>query len=394
MRVNLRKRLGLVLALILCLNLPGFAPAARAEAEAKSLMLFIADGMGPGLLTIGMIFSEMELGSELNMTVLGNGGVTGLVRTESADKLVTDSAAAGTAMACGRKTDNGRLGVLPDTTSIENIFEVALRHGKSVGVVSSTSVTHATPACFIAHHKYRSWEWDIAAQIAESDATVVLGGGSKFFLPPERGGGRRGGDLTVVAAERGFEVVFDKEAMLASEADRLMGLFAHENLPFELERDTAAVPSLVEMTAKAIEILSLNENGFMLMVEGGRIDHAAHENDIDDTVRDLLAFDEAVGYAMEFQASSSGVSLIVTADHETGAPAVTAMQGGYSGYPGIDQYHTLDDEASPVVRWVSEDHTATMVPVFAEGPGRERFTGIMDNTDIHKNMMEILGFED
>lgn len=382
-----------VLVLIILAGLLGPSASARAEAEAKSLMLFIGDGMGPGILTIGMLFSEWELESELNMVTLANAGATGFVTTYSADKLVTDSAASGTAIACGKKTDNGKVGVLPDETPIDNIFDIAIKQGKSLGVVTSTSVTHATPASFLAHHKYRSYEWDIAVQVAESDATVILGGGSKYFLPPERGGGRRGGDLTLVAEERGFEVVYDRDGLLASEADRLLGLFAPENTPFERERDPETVPSLAEMTAKAIEILSQNENGFLLMVEGGRIDHAAHQNDIDDTLLDLLAFDEAVGSAMEYQAGNPDVALIVTADHETGGPAITAAVGGYGGYPDIDQYHTLDDETSPVVRWVSGDHTATVVPVFAIGPGRGRFTGIIDNTDIFYGMMDILGFE-
>jgi alkaline phosphatase len=379
---------------------PGFAvddvpgsPGSGTGPRAESIILFIGDGMGIGMLTIGLIYSEMELGRELNMVRLANAGSTGLATTQAADKLVTDSAASGTAIACGRKTNNGRVGTLPEGERAENIFEIAVSHGKSVGVVTSTSVTHATPACFLAHHKYRSYEWDIAQQIVESDAVVVLGGGSKYFLPPERGGGRRGGDLTLVAEEKGFEVVFDRQAVLASEAGRLMGLFGQENTPFERERDAETVPSLAEMTAKAIEILSRNERGFMLMVEGGRIDHAEHENDIDDALMDLLAFDEAIGSAMEFQQANPGVVVIVTADHETGGPAITAAEGGYGGYPNIDQYHTLDDEASPIVSWVSGDHTASMVPIFAVGPGHERFSGIIDNTDIFHAMVDILGFE-
>ena len=396
--MNNKNLIAVALTFILLLGPLGSYSQARAEAEAeaeaKSLMLFIGDGMGPGILTIGLIFYRMELGSDLNMVTLANSGVTGYANTYSADKLVTDSAASGTAIACGSKTDNGKVGVLPDETPVENIFDIALRQGKSVGVVSTTSVTHATPACFTAHHKYRSYEWDIAQQVAESDAAVILGGGSKYFLPPERGGGRRDGDLTVVAEERGFEVVYDRDAMLASDADRLLGLFAPENTPMERERDADSVPSLAEMTAKAIEILSRNENGFILVVEGGRIDHAAHDNDIDDTLLDLLAFDEAVGYAMGYYAENPEVALIVTADHDTGGPAITAGEGAYEGYPDIDQYHTFDDETSPVVRWVSGHHTATMVPVIAAGPGRDRFTGIMDNTDIFYSMMEILGLEE
>jgi len=393
--MNKRNRVGIVLAFIISLGALGvaFQAGAAEEAGARGVILLIGDGMGPGILSIGKMYSDMELDAVLSMEHLANRGATGYMSTYSADKLVTDSAASGTALACGEKTDNGKVGVLPDTTSVVNIFDIALLRGVAVGAVTTTAVTHATPACFLAHHRYRTYQWDIAAQIAETDAAVVLGGGSKYFLPPERGGGRRDGDLTTVAEGRGFEVVYDRDAMLASDADRLMGLFAPENIPFELDRDMDSVPSLTEMTAKAIEILSRDEDGFVLMVEGGRIDHAEHENNIAHALADFLAFDAAVGYVMEYQEENPNVTVIVTADHDCGGPAITAMKGGYSGYPDIDQYHTLDDESSPVVRWVSGDHTANLVPVFAIGPGEERFSGIIDNTDIFFSMMEILGLE-
>ena len=337
--MNNRSLIAVALTFLMLMGLLGAAPVAEAEAEAASVILLIGDGMGPQILSIGKMYSDMELNTVLNMEHLANRGRVGYMSTQSADKLVTDSAASGTAIACGKKTDNGKVGVLPDTTSIENIFEMAVRRGKAVGAVTTTSVTHATPACFLAHHKYRTYQFDIAVQIAETDAAVVMGGGYKYFLPPERGGGRRGGDLTVTAGERGFDVVFDRDAMLASESDRLMGLFAPENIPFELDRDMDSVPSLAEMTAKAIEILSRDEDGFVLMVEGGRIDHAEHENDIVDALGDLIAFDAAVGYVMEYQEKNPHVTVIVTADHDCGGPAITAAEGGYGGYPAIDQYH-------------------------------------------------------
>ncbi|MGD9400869.1 MAG: alkaline phosphatase [bacterium] len=387
-------RCAVTLTLVALAALLFAAPEAGAEAEARSIILLIGDGMGPQILTIGKMYSEMELGAVLSMERLADAGTSGYMSTHSANKLVTDSAASGTAIACGQKTDNGRVGVMPDTTEIDNIFDIAVRNGKAVGAVTTTAVTHATPASFLAHHKYRSWEWDIAAQIAETEASVVMGGGFKFFLPPERGGGRRGGDLTEAMAARGFDVVYDREGLLASDADRIMGLFAEENVPYELDRDMETVPSLTEMTAKAIEILSRDEDGFMLMVEGGRIDHAEHENNIVDALGEFIAFDAVVGYALEYQRKHPDVTVIVTSDHDCGGPAITAMKGGYAGYPDIDQYHQLDDEDSPVVRWVSGDHTATLVPVFAIGPGQEKFSGIIDNTDIFNYSMEILGLED
>jgi alkaline phosphatase len=392
MSVNMRGLRCLLAAAFLTGAVLAASTACGAGTEERSVILLIGDGMGPQILSIGKMYSDMELGATLNIENLADNGTAGYMSTQSADKLVTDSAASGTAISCGRKTDNGRVGVLPDDTPVDNIFDIAMREGKSVGAVTTTSVTHATPACFLAHHKYRTYQWDIAAQIAETGADVVMGGGYKYFLPPERGGGRRGGDLTLTAEERGFDVVFDRAAMLASESPRLMGLFAPENMPYELERGMDSVPSLAEMTAKAIEVLSRHEGGFVLMVEGGRIDHAEHENDIADALADFLAFDAAVGVAMEYGRGNPDVTVIVTADHDCGGPAITSMKGDYAGYPDIDQYHNLDEASTPVVTWVSGDHTATLVPVFAAGPGEERFGGIIDNTDIFKNMVAILGF--
>lgn len=391
--MNKTNSLRSLLAFLLLATLLGIGPHAVAASDGKSAILLIGDGMGPQIFSIGKMYAEMELGEDLNMVLLANRGATGYMSTQSADKLVTDSAASGTAIACGKKTANGMVGVLPDESRVENILEMAFAKGKAIGVVTTTSVTNATPACFLAHHKYRSWEWDIAEQLVESDAAVILGGGYKFFLPPERGGGRNDGDLCAEAEKKGLDVVFDRDAMLASEGDRVLGLFAEENTPFELDRDAEAIPSLTEMTAKAIEILSRDEDGFVLMVEGGRIDHAEHGNDLANALADLLAFDDAVGYAMEFQSENPEVTVIVTADHDCGGPAITAVEAGYGGYPNIDEYHTLDDEKTEIVRWVSGDHTATMVPVFAVGPGQELFAGIIDNTDIHAHMAEILGLK-
>jgi alkaline phosphatase len=273
---------------------------ATAESPAGSVILFIGDGMGPQIVSIAKIYSERSLGAELNMVNLANTGTAGYQTTHAADRLVTDSAASGTALATGKKTNNGVVGMSPRGRELKNLFEHAVERGKAVGVVSTTAVTHATPACFLAHVPSREMQYEIAEQIVKSDAAVVLGGGYRYFLPPERGKRADGRDLTAEARRHGFEVVFDSKDLRRSNAARLLGLFAADHLPFERARREDEVPSLVDMTSKALGILAADPDGFLLVVEGGRIDHAEHDKNISDAIGDFFAFDAAIGYAMDY----------------------------------------------------------------------------------------------
>lgn len=361
---------------------------AEDDAPARSVIFFIGDGMGPQIVSIVKVYAERSLGRDLNMVGLANTGTTGYITTHAEDRLVTDSAASGTALATGHKTNNGMVGVTPDGEIVTNLFEVAVRNGKSVGVVTTTSVTDATPAAFLAHAFSRQMHFDIAGQIVESDASVVMGGGWWFFMPPDKGKREDGVDLIEEAHLKGFDVVFDRDEMMGSSRDRLLGLFAGEVLPFERVRDTDKVPSLAEMTVKALEILSGDPDGFVLVVEGGRIDHAEHENSISDAVTDFLAFDDAIGEGMKYQAADSTVTIVVSADHDCGGPAITAA--GY-GYPSYNQVDKIADEGCRFIRWVSGDHTGTMVPVFARGPGADRLSGIQSNSELHGDLASMLG---
>lgn len=368
---------------------PGSSGARGAVPQAKSLILFIGDGMGPGILSIAQVYSRTTLEKELNMARLANSGRAGFVTTYSANKLVTDSAAGATALATGTKTNNGMVGTAPDGSRLVNLFEKAVLEGKSVGVVTKTSVTDATPAAFLAHSAARSDEFGIAAQIVEGDAVVVMGGGKNFFLPPDGGKRSDGRNLVEEAQAQGFDVVFDREGLEARTGARLLGLFGTDDVPFEKDRTGYETPSMAEMLTEALRMLTGDPDGFVLVVEGGRIDHGEHDNDLGEALGELLAFDSAVGNAMEYQASDSTLTIIVTADHDTGSPAVTAA--GYAGYPQVSEAAGLGEGNSSFVRWVSEDHTGTMVPILARGPGEGLFSGIKDNTDINHAIISILG---
>jgi alkaline phosphatase len=354
----------------------------------RSLIFFIGDGMGPEIVSIAKIYAEESLGKELNMVRLANTGTTGYMTTHSQDRLVTDSAASGTAMATGQKTNNGMVGMSPDGRICTNLLEEAVASGRAVGVVTTTSVTDATPASYLAHAASRGHHFGIAEQIVEGDATVVMGGGYWFFLPPERGKRRDGRNLAEEAEDRGFEVVFTREELEAAREDRLIGLFAHDAMPYEQARDAGEVPSLAEMTAKALDVLEFDPDGFFLVVEGGRIDHAEHDNRIADALADLLAFDAAIGLAMEYQEDHESLTIVISADHDCGGPAITRADYGYPARDDID--HVMSNRCE-FVRWVSGHHTGTMVPVFVRGPGAERFSGIQDNTELHDDMALLLG---
>jgi alkaline phosphatase len=373
-----------------CLLVFCFAPArAGTEAPARSVILFIGDGMGVQITSIAVLYAEKELARELNMVRLANQGATGLVTTHSADKLVTDSAGSGTAIATGVMTNNGMVGIAPDGGVLQNLFEVAVWEGKAVGMVTTSMVTDATPASFMAHVRSRGEHEDIARQIVEGSAGVVLGGGRSFFHPPPQGTRKDGHDLIEIAKERGYQVAFSAEELKAAGKGRLLGLFAQDVMPYELDRDQAAIPSLAEMTMKALDILYEDPDGFMLVVEGGRIDHAAHENSIEDALADLFAFDEAIGKAMAYQQQDSTLTIVVTADHDTGGPAITGTSHAYPHHGALDEIEEGDSE---FLSWISGHHTATMVPVFAAGPGAGRLTGLQHNTELHGRLAWLLGF--
>lgn len=357
------------------------------QTETHSVVLFIGDGMGVEIISIGKIFSEISLGAKLNLVSLANSGTSGYVTTHSASGPVTDSAASGTAIATGSKTANGMIGMSPDSSVVENIFELAVREGMSVGVVTTTSVTDATPASFLAHVPAREMQPEIAEQIVEGDASVVLGGGFWYFLPPDSGMRDDGRDLLEIARQRGFDVVFDRNGLLNFHGDRILGLFSRKSLPFERSRLETEIPSLGEMTQVALDVLSKDPDGFILVVEGGRIDHAEHDNSISDAIGEFFAFDDAIGRAMDFQTRDSLVTIVVTADHDCGGPGIT---GDEYGYPSYDDLESLVSEQCPIVQWTSGFHTGSMVPVFASGPGNDLFAGIQDNTDIYRKIRSIL----
>lgn len=319
------KRFATLLGIIILITAANLGVSAHAESpQAKGIILLIADGMGLNQIRSAEIYAREFLNKPLAMSSIVTRGLT---TTRSANSEVTDSAAAATALYSGHKANNGAINVLPDGKYAYTIAQAAKKAGLSVGVVSTTRLTHATPAAMYGHTPHRDNESVIAEQLLEFSPDVALAGGSRYFIPKGQKGSKRNDDKNLVnlIRERGYEGVKDAaglDALDIASVKKLLGLFAESHLAYELDRvhvpELKSQPSLEHMTAIALSILSKNSKGFFLMVEGGRIDHACHSHDIKAAIYDTLAFDAAVKVALTYQESHPDVLVVVTSDHETG----------------------------------------------------------------------------
>ena len=325
----------------------------------KNVILMIGDGMGVDHVFAGITANGGKL-------FLDNFRHVGFSKTQSADKYITDSAAGGTALSTGVRTYNGAIAVDTQRKPLKTILESAVDKKLATGLVSTSAITHATPASFIAHQGSRSSYEAIAADFLKTDIDVFIGGGYKHFT--DRHDGK---DLTDELKEKGYQVLQDIGAIAQVKSGKLAGLTASEHNGRANERGDL----LPVATETAITILNNNKKGFFLMVEGSMIDWGGHDNNTPYVVGEMLDFDRAIGKALDFASRDRETLVIVTADHETGGMSITdgnmytgMVKGGFT----------------------TEDHTAVMVPVFALGPGAAEFSGIMDNTDIHRKMSKLL----
>jgi len=297
---------------------------AESVGEAKGIILLIGDGMGINQVRAAAIYSQEVLGKPLAIDSIP---IRGTTTTYSADSQVTDSAAAATALYSGHKTRNGAINVLPDGTQLSTIAHAAKKAGLSVGVVSTTRLTHATPAAVYSQSPRRDDEDLIAQQLPEFQLDVALAGGLSYFIPKDRPGSKRKDSEDLVELMRGAGYAYvtngtELKALDITATPRLLGLFSHSHMAFEIDRqnvpDLRDQSRLAEMTEAALSILGRNPRGFFAVIEGGRIDHACHLHDIKASIYDTLAFDDAVKVALEYQKSHPRVLVLVTADHEPG----------------------------------------------------------------------------
>ena len=318
----------LLTAFLVCLLLPVPAWAA----PAKNVILLMTDGTSSAHLTLARWYK----GAPLALDDILVGGL----RTYSAESLITDSAPAATAFATGYKSNTKFLGILPEKTTMPGVpaiapadqfkptatvLEGARLMGKSVGLVATSQIQHASPAAFSAHTPFRDRYPLIAQQQVYGNIDVVFGGGLQYLLPKEHGGVRTDGqDLTEVLKANGVSLLRNRDELLAFNGRRGWGLFAPDALAYEFDRKDFAPtePSLAEMTRAAIGALSKNEKGFFLFVEASKVDWAAHDNDPTGVVSDLLAYDEAVRVALDFARRDGQTLVMAFADHGTGGMAI------------------------------------------------------------------------
>ena len=337
------------------------APAGPGELP-TSVILFIADGAGAGHWTLAA-FAEEDL-------AVGRMKSVGLVDTRGSDHTVSGSAPTATAYATGKRSFMGAVGVGPDSLPSETVLEVAEARGMSTGLMTTTFLADATPAAFGAHAVSRGQIGDIARQMSTKDIEVLMGGGRAAYAP------RVQPDSSDLLAEvrqtyTYVETIDELEALDADSVDMLLGLFADGEMGVVAERGRAALQT---MTRKAIEILDKNPNGFFLMVENEESDTQSHQNADEATITtEMLDFDRAVSIALDYQEANPGTLIIVTGDHETAGMTLP-----------------YDEEREPVLRWEWGGHTGVLIPLFASGPGAERFTGIIRNDRVGQILLELL----
>lgn len=420
------------------------APSAVAQDDARprNVILMIADGFGPASATLAREFT----GEPLALDEI----LRGVVRTRSFDSRITDSAAAATALASGVRTYNGAIGVDSLQQPVGTLLEAAEEAGLATGLVATSRITHATPAAFAAHVPYRGAEDEIAAQMMAHGIEVVFGGGWRHFLPAEAGGLRTDGrDLIGEARARGVTVVDDRAGFETVAGTPVLGLFASDHMAYEIDRESLprsggdTEPSLAEMTRKAIALLDGDPEGFFLMIEGSRIDHAGHANDPAGHVHDILAYNAAVRVALDFARADGHTLVVSVADHETGGmtlgrdeiyawdPAylarVTAsadrmagmIEAGQNAADVLRDYAAVDslsaEELVAIERsgpgpfalprdraighvvsrrarigWTTGGHTGVDITLYAFGPGSAPFTGVMEIDAVGRALRDAL----
>jgi alkaline phosphatase len=394
--VNIKKFIGIVNLLIFTGSIlfPGNLVAASTFNHRldppPAIILFIGDGMGAAQRTAGR-WASVGQEDQLAMDMLQYSGWS---MTDNFTGGVTDSAAAATAMATGVKTRNGRISLDPADGLLPTILEQVQERGWAVGLVSTTQITHATPAAFAAHEISRSNYTSIALQIFEHGVDVILAGGEDDWLPDTKKGcyadfGHRtdGRNLIEEAINQGYIHICGKPGFDSLDLERtpkLLGLFADNGMPRPF------TPTLAEMTETAITILSRDPDGFFLMVEGGQIDWAAHNNDAQNVIGDVIGFDTAVTIGRTYAQGNSNALIIVTADHETGGMSVDLTS---SGDPEEDGPFEMFDSTPFYINWTTTGHTGVNVPTTAQGKLSDQLNGTFENTHIYTVMRKFLVWE-
>jgi alkaline phosphatase len=429
--------------------------------KAKNIIFLVSDGMSQGTLTIANVFKNHKFGVDTHWMqgYKNNTLVRALMDTESANSLVTDSAAGGSAWGGGFRVKNGAINVGVNGEDYLPILQKFKMRGKKVGCVTTVPITHATPSSFCTNSKSRGSQDEIAVNYLDLKFDVMMGGGLQFFDANKRHDKR---DLVSDFKANGYQVFQNKKDLVTIKPNQpVLGLFAPNGMDYDIDRQTdeklsSEQPTLAEMTQTAIAHLD-NKNGFVMQVEGGRVDWAAHANDVAGLIHDQLAFDDAVKVALDFAAKDENTLVIITTDHGNANPGLmygkdvtarfeTTMKytktnewllnqitkdtsasqlndlvnfaNGYnltdeenkkilSFYNGLEkpeeglynyknvplQYYSELQKSRNAVGWISTEHTGDYVELAMYGPGSHLLKPFVKNTDLHYLMLEAAEIE-
>lgn len=319
--------------------------------EVRNVIILIGDGMGLEQVSCAWVLNHGKLNFD-------NFPYTGLSRTWCTDHLITDSGAGGTAIAAGQKTAYNHVGTAADTTDLYSVLVQAKELGKRTGIAVTCHFADATPCDFACHNEYRYNQEDLIADYVECGVDYLSGGGTDWFTDIRRTDGR---DIMVEMADAGYNVVTTEEELMQAELP-VIGILSPDNLPVAKERGDL----FRHTVARGLDLLSQGDKGFVMMIEGSCIDDWLHGNNIEKAMEELLDFDRTIGDVLEWAAADGHTLVVVTADHATGC--LTLQDGDL-------------EEGEIGVFFASESHNGIAVPIYAWGPGSDRFTGIKENAE-------------
>ncbi len=425
--------------------------------KAKNIIFLVSDGMSSGTLNMADLYINRKLGRSSNWIQLYKDNLVSraLMDTSSANSIVTDSAAGSSAWGSGFKVNNGSICVGVNGEEYLPIWQKFKKTGKMAGCVTTVPITHATPSGFCVNSKSRKGQEEIAEKYLDINFDIMMGAGIEYFDASKRKDKR---DLFADFTKKGYQIVKNRDEMFSANVSKpILGVFGlEEALPFELDRQNdeslkISLPSLAEMTQKAIEKMKINPKGFVLQVEGGKVDWAAHSNDIGGLLYDQVAFDDAIKIAIDFAAKDKETLVIITTDHGNGNPGIIYGKQADANFDSLQNYKysnerilnsihndtslsqireivefgngkTISEEDAKVlmayysglkkadglynfknlpykeladmqtkntsVGWVAMEHTADHVELAMFGPGSEMLKPFMKNTDLHYLMLK------
>lgn len=430
-----------------------------AKGKAKNIIFMVSDGMSHGTLNMADLLLQRKEGRSSNWIKLyrEQKARRAYMDTASANSLVTDSAAGSSSWGGGVRVNNGALNVGPDGTAHKPILQKFKDGGKAVGCVTTVPITHATPAGFCVSTKSRGSQEDIATMYLDLKFDVMMGGGTEFFSADKRKDKR---DLFADFVKSGIQVARTKSEMENCKTGvPMLAVFHEDGLPYTLDHKAdpeliSTIPTLADMTRKAITQLSKNPNGFVLQVEGGKVDWGAHANDLGALIYDQIAFDDAIAVAIEFAEKHQDTLVVITTDHGNASPALIKSKNVDACFDAVQKfkytnewilngirktdspqrvidrifeaqgitvtkeeaaellthYSDLDNEgiynsyklpfkrlgqiqqAYTSVGWSGMDHSGEFVELGMFGPGSEKLPPFVKNTDLHNWMLNVTGF--